>query len=292
MKTDSLFYRLFQSSPELVLELAGLDYTSAEAYRFCSEEIKQTAFRLDGILTPSQENIDLPVIFVEVQFQPDPNFYSRFFCEIFFYLHQNRPIQSWQAVVIYPTRQVETDGSLHYSTLLESDRIKRIYLEDLKDSPTDRMGLQLIQLIVADEEKAINAAQNLLKRIKIQINQETAAHWLEWVETILVYKLPRLSREEIQKMLGYNDIELKQTRFYQDVFTEGRQEGIDEGIHEGIQKGEAKVILRLLNRRFSNLRPNTIIQIQQLNSDQLEILADKVFDFTTQNDLDVWLDKI
>jgi len=93
-------------------------------------------------------------------------------------------------------------------------------------------------------------------------------------------------------MLGYNDIELKQTRFYQDVFTEGLQEGIDEGIHEGIQKGEAKVILRQLNRRFSNLHPNTIIQIQQLSSDQLEALADKVFDFTTQNDLDVWLDKI
>jgi len=154
------------------------------------------------------------------------------------------------------------------------------------------MGLQLIQLIVADEEKAINAAQNKLKRIKIQTDQETAAHWLEWAETILVYKLPRLSREEIQKMLGYNDIELKQTRFYQDVFTEGLQEGIDEGIHEGIQKGEAKVILRQLNRRFSNLHPNTIIQIQQLSSDQLEALADKVFDFTTQNDLDVWLDKI
>ena len=279
MKTDSLFYRLFQSSPGLVLELAGLDYTDAQAYRFCSEEIKQTAFRLDGILTPPQEDIDLPVIFVEVQFQPDPNFYSRFFCEIFFYLHQNRPIQPWQAVVIYPTRQVETDGSLHYSTLLESERIKRIYLEDLKDPPTDRMGLQLIQLIVADEEKAINAAQNLLKRIKIQTDQETAAHWLEWVETILVYKLPRLSREEIQKMLGYNDIELKQTRFYQDVFT--------EGVHDG----EAKVILRLLNRRFGNLTPETITNIQKLNSDQLETLADKMFDFTTQNDLDAWLEQ-
>ena len=221
MKTDSLFYRLFQSSPELVLELAGLDYTDAQAYRFCSEEIKQTAFRLDGILTPTTVHSELPLIFVEVQFQPDAAFYSRFFCEIFFYLHQNRPIQPWQAVVIYPTRQVETDGSLHYSTLLESNRIKRIYLEDIKDPPTDRMGLQLIQLIVADEEKAINAAQNLLKRIKIQTDQETAAHWLEWVETILVYKLPRLSREEIQQMLGYNDIELKQTRFYQDVFKEG-----------------------------------------------------------------------
>ena len=37
----------------------------------------------------------------------------------------------------------------------------------------------------------------------------------------MVYKLPKLSRQEIQEMLGYNDIELKQTQFYQDVFSEG-----------------------------------------------------------------------
>ena len=61
------------------------------------------------------------------------------------------------------------------------------------------MGLQLIQLIVVEEEKAIIAAQNILKRIKIETDQETAKLWLEWVETILVYKLPRLSRKEIQK---------------------------------------------------------------------------------------------
>jgi predicted transposase YdaD len=63
----------------------------------------------------------------------------------------------------------------------------------------DRMGLQLIQLIVVEEEKTIIAAQNLLKRIKIQTDQETVKLWLEWVETILVYKLPRLSSKEIQK---------------------------------------------------------------------------------------------
>lgn len=280
MKTDSLFYRLFKNAPELLLELADLNYADAHCYCFCSEEIKQTAFRLDGILTPPKDNIALPLIFVEVQFQSDPNFYSRFFCEIFFYLHQNKPVQLWQAVVIYPTRQVETDGNLHYSMLLASEQIKRIYLEDLKDLPSDRMGLQLIQLIVIDEKKAISAAQNLLKRIKIQVNQKTAAYWLEWVETILVYKLPRLSREEIQHMLGYNDIELKQTRFYQDVFTEGRQEG------------EAKIILRQLNRRFGNLSPKTITKLHKLNSEQLEALADSLLDFTAQNELDTWLDKI
>ena len=77
-------------------------------------------------------------------------------------------------------------------------------------------------------------------------------------------------------MLGYNDIELKQTRFYQDV----------------LKEGEVKIIIRQLNRQFGNLTPKTITNIQKLNSDQLETLADKVFDFTTQNDLVAWLDRI
>jgi predicted transposase YdaD len=40
------------------------------------------------------------------------------------------------------------------------------------------------------------------------------------VETLLVYKLPRLSREEIRKMLNVLNVELKETRFYQEVFAE------------------------------------------------------------------------
>jgi predicted transposase/invertase (TIGR01784 family) len=52
------------------------------------------------------------------------------------------------------------------------------------------------------------------------------------IETISIYKLPRLSQEEIGKMFGLN--ELKQTRFYQDVFAEGIQEGKQEGKLEAI----------------------------------------------------------
>ena len=71
MKTDSLFYKLFQQAPQVVLELAGLEQASAENYEFRSEEIKQTAFRLDGVLILPSEKPNLPLVFVEVQFQSD-----------------------------------------------------------------------------------------------------------------------------------------------------------------------------------------------------------------------------
>jgi len=52
MKTDSLFYELFRRWPGVALDLAGLDPALADQYQFRAEEIKQTALRLDGLLTP------------------------------------------------------------------------------------------------------------------------------------------------------------------------------------------------------------------------------------------------
>jgi len=43
------------------------------------------------------------------------------------------------------------------------------------------------------------------------------------IETILIYKFPRVSREEIEAMFGLSDI--KQTRVYQEAFPEGIEEG-------------------------------------------------------------------
>lgn len=45
-------------------------------------------------------------------------------------------------------------------------------------------------------------------------------------------------------MLGVED--LKQTRFYQEVFAEGKQEGIQEGIQEGKQEGKREAVSRMI----------------------------------------------
>ena len=126
MKTDSLFYRLFQRKPQVALELLGLEYQS-ESYRFCSEEIKQTAFRLDGIFTPLGGNAGQPLIFVEVQYQPDDDFYDRFFSEITLYLRTHKPVHPWLALVIYPSRSVEKEASIAFSPFMELSQLRRVY---------------------------------------------------------------------------------------------------------------------------------------------------------------------
>ena len=83
MKTDKLFYKLFQLFPPLLFELTGQPTQLAQAYKFSSPEVKELAFRLDGLLEPKAAFADCPFQFIEIQFQPDPDFYWRFLSEIF-----------------------------------------------------------------------------------------------------------------------------------------------------------------------------------------------------------------
>ena len=95
MKTDSLFYRLFQDHPDLVLQLVDGAVPRSGTYTFGSQEVKQLAFRIDGVLNPPPEAVDLPVVFVEVQGYRDQQrtLYHRFFAEIFLYLRDYQPTQ-------------------------------------------------------------------------------------------------------------------------------------------------------------------------------------------------------
>lgn len=83
MKTDTLFYRLFQTYPALALEAAGITVADPQGYQFRAEEVKETAFRLDGLLAPPPTTPEAPLVFLEAQMQGEDNFYGRFCAEVF-----------------------------------------------------------------------------------------------------------------------------------------------------------------------------------------------------------------
>ncbi len=67
MKTDHLFYRLFQEHSEVVFELTGWPLPPTAGYTLHAEEVKQTSFRLDGVLMPAETALDEPLVFLEAQ---------------------------------------------------------------------------------------------------------------------------------------------------------------------------------------------------------------------------------
>ncbi|MCZ8201412.1 MULTISPECIES: DUF2887 domain-containing protein [unclassified Microcystis] len=52
---------------------------------------------------------------------------------MFLYLHQTDLSNNWQGVVIYPRRSVESVETARYGELINSGRILRFYLEELRE---------------------------------------------------------------------------------------------------------------------------------------------------------------
>ncbi|KZL48342.1 flagellar assembly protein H [Nodularia spumigena CENA596] len=272
MKTDSIFYRLFQELPSIFFELIGNSPHLAETYTFSSIEIKQTAFRIDGVFLPTQGEQN-PIYFVEVQFQNDTEIYSRLFSEIYLYLRQNQPKNSWRGVVIYPTRSLDTSDINNYSEFFTSQRVTRIYLDELGETVSLPIGIATIKLIVENKDTAIVTARELIDRSQQEINAEpTRQQLLQLIETILVYKFPKMNRKEIEEMFGLSD--LKQTRVYQEAkqegLQEGKQEGLQEGKQEGLQEGSLKAKLAAVSRLLAlGLTVEQIAQALDLNVEQV-----------------------
>jgi predicted transposase/invertase (TIGR01784 family) len=243
VKTDSIFYRLFQEFPDIFFELIGNSPEIAANYQFSSVEIKQTAFRIDGVFIP--QSPEQPIYFVEVQFQEDSGIYSRLFSEINLYLRQNQPANNWLAVVIYPNRNIDTASTTHYSESFASGRITIIYLDELGESASLPIGVATIKLIIENEKKAVEQARGLITRTNQEVDSvPQQQQLLQIIETILVYKFPSMDIEEIQEMFGLS--ELKQTRVYQQAFAEGEEKGKQEGVEEGERRGKLKAVPRFI----------------------------------------------
>ncbi|WP_107670129.1 Rpn family recombination-promoting nuclease/putative transposase [Cyanothece sp. BG0011] len=274
MKTDSIFYRIFLDYPQSFFDLIGESSAQENNYKFSSVEVKQLSFRLDGLFLPTDENSNLPLYLVEVQFQADGNLYYRLFSEFFLFLRQYKPPHPWQMVVIYPSRKIEREQTIHFGGFLKLPNITRVYLDELGESTKNSLGIGMINLVVESEEKSVSKAKKLIEKAQNQlIDEGTKRQLIDLIESIIVYKFPQKSREEIEAMFELAD--LKKTKVYQEAFTEG----------------EAKLVLLLLNTRFPELSSAYQEQIQGLSTEQLENLAKAFLNFGSEADLRQWLEQ-
>jgi predicted transposase/invertase (TIGR01784 family) len=272
MRTDTIFYQLFLLFDGLLFELLGEPPENAKGYRFSSVEVKEKAFRLDGIFIPDQD--DKLLYFAEFQFQLKPDFYWEFLSEITIYLNQYRPSQDWRAVALFPHPSFEPKQLTKYhQELIDSQRILRIYLNEL---PEGSIGVDLINLIVSSEARVVPLVKKLIERTNREITDgDVKQNIMELLECVLISKFSKLSRQEIEAMFSLSDI--KQTRVYQEAKQEGEQ-----------QKAQS-LVLRLLNRRLGKLNNRLTEAVKSLNINQLDELAEALLDFTDQSDLEEWL---
>ncbi len=261
MKTDNLFYHIFNDLPEAFFALLGLPPDEAKRYVFKSVELKQSAFRIDATFQPKDKT--RPFYFVEAQFQRDKAFYRRFFAETFLYLRQYE-VRDWRGAVIFPNKKIEPSFK-NYEELIESGRVKRIYLDELPKTERLLPHLEMFRLMVADEQETLKTARAILS--------ETGTKFWDILEKILVSKFSTLTREEIEKMLKL-ETNLMKTRYYRQAREEAIKEGLQQGLQQGLQEGKTQTAQEIAMRMLEEKLPIELIvkttglskrQVQKLN---------------------------
>ncbi len=285
MKTDALLYALFQNFPALFFEVIGEDPQKATDYHFRAVEVKQTAFRLDGVLLPTDPTA--PIYFLECQFQKDPTFYLRLFGQIGLYCRRENYLGDWQAVVLFARRSLDPGVPIAYRAFEQSRQIQRFYLKEQAEQGSVALGV--LNLVGTSKRSIKTKVQALLPRITTEgLDVDRQRQIMEIMETVVVAKFPQMSRQELEAMLGLES--LRNTR----VFQEGREAGIEQGREAGIEQGrevEARSLIeRQLTRRLGNLTPQDHAQVRRLSLIQLEQLGEDLLDFRTPEDLLAWLD--
>ena len=245
-----------------------------------------------------------PIYFLEVQFQKDPEFYARFFCEIFLYLRLYAPTKAWRAVVLFPRRSLEPTEVEAYRVLLESSQVTRLYLNELGDAAEQSLGVGIIKLVVETKKRTPVRVRQLVDKARSELTDEAQQRVvLDLIETIVLYKLPLISRQELARMFSLSD--LKRTRYYQEVRQEVREElqqevreelqqevrqEVREELQQEVRQQEAlELIRRLLLRRIGTVNPQLQERIEQLSVNQLEDLAEALLDFSNEANLAAWL---
>ena len=229
-----------------------------------------------------------------MQFQKDEILYERVVAESSLYFYRNRTrFSDWEAVIIYPSRNIEQSNIYPLRAFLNSDQVHRVYLDELGDIHQLPTWVGVMILTTLEESQAPEAARYLLTKTKEEIPSSSNSVIIEMITTIMMYKFENLNRQEVESMLG---ITLKQTRVYQEIKEEGREQGKEEGRKEGREEGleEAtfNLVMRLLSKRFGKISPKIRGSVAGLSLHILEDLSEALLDFNNVEDLLAWLAKV
>ncbi len=290
MKTDPLFYELFQTAPQIYFEL--LQIPQPCPYRFESITVKATEKRIDGVLEPTKP--DQPIHFVEVQAAPDEEIYWRVTREVATYFEQRPELRGreWQAVVIWlgkpEPKGKEKPWWAEFGTVLlyDGQNKQRLYSVDiidlLKKLPEDSLALNVLRPLIVDNERQVR--QNIVSwveqiRATPNLSPETEQRLLMVMAQLIEEKFKTLSYEELIMMLQLTP--LRETASVQKV------------LQEELQSFSIDKLIKQIKRKFK-FAESTIAKIdarlRQLTLKDLEILFEAIFDLATLRELNAWID--
>ena len=268
MKTDTLFYELFQIAPQTFFEL--IQVSQPCPYRFESITVKASEKRIDGVLEPAFEG--QPIYFLEVQGFPDEVIYFRILREVMTYFEQRPKLKDndWQAAVFWLNKS--NDPGIGTLRLLA--RKPTPLLEKL---PETSLSLNVLRPLLAKNEVEIR--QNVIQwaeNIRQAENLDSAAEekLIAVMSQLIEQKFRSLSYKELSQMLQLRP--LSETISGQELIKEER----------------ILLLGRMIRRKFALSDELTVaikIELEKLETPVLGDLSEFILDMGTLEELERWI---
>ncbi|MCU0551756.1 MAG: Rpn family recombination-promoting nuclease/putative transposase [Leptolyngbya sp. Prado105] len=128
------------------------------------------------------------------------------------------------------------------------------------DQLLDRIVQQVAEIPEVEERREVSSYVQLMAGLKYDKD-----------------RIHRLFREDM----------MRESVIYQEIFHEGEEQGLEQGL----EQGQRSLILRLLEQKIGSLSQQERDHISTLNLEQLGNLAIALLNFSTQNDLENWLNQ-
>lgn len=274
MKTDTLFYELFQAAPQTFFEL--LQLTPPCPYRFESITVKTSEKRIDGVFEPTVAG--QPIYFLEVQGFPDEVIYFRLLREVMTYFEQRPQLKDteWLAAVLWLSNTDDPGfGTLRLLTRKPRPRL---------------ISLHLLRLLAKLPESSLTL--NVLRPLLAKSEREIRQHVVEWVENIR--QAPDLDSATEEKLIAVMSqlVEQKFRRLtYKELSIMLRLRPLSETTsgQELIKEERIALLIQQSQRKFAlsdDLVETMNQQLQQLDMTTLKELFNEILDLNTFEQLE------
>jgi predicted transposase/invertase (TIGR01784 family) len=190
------------------------------------------------------------------------------------------PITQVVVLLLPPATDTVIETSFNFETTSHQYRVIRMWEQNPELFLNDEALLPLAPLAATSQPQSL--LQQVAERIE-GIEAQKRPEILTYTKILAGLKY----RKDLIQQLFKGGV-MRESVIYQDILAEGRR----EGEQRGRQEGERSLIQRQLTRRVGELSQDILERIEILSLEQLENLGEALLDFTSMNDLQVWLETI
>jgi predicted transposase YdaD len=148
----------------------------------------------------------------------------------------------------------------------------------MRMEPTDRARVKLACLRMLAKLQLDPARRELISGFVDSYLRLTIEEKSEFEAELAVIE-PR-EKEDVMEIV---------TSWMEEGLEKGLEKGREEGREEGLQKGQRVLVLRQLRKRLGALNERAEARIEALSTERLEELGEALLDFSSPDDLAVWL---